>query len=136
MASHKNEFITSTGVRWDDPEEGKTWLVSLVGIITLAALVVALSIIYFRGEESEMDVKVVDAAYTSLLAQKEAQKDLLMKSGPYEVSIGDKDQKLVRQRVAIGEAMKSVVANPKLVVPPAGSAPAAAPASGGRASGK
>ena len=40
-ASPENEFVTPAGVLWDDPEPGRTWTVSLVGIIILAALIIA-----------------------------------------------------------------------------------------------
>lgn len=110
-----NEFVTSTGVLWDDPEEGKTWLVSLVGVVILAALVVMISVIYFRQEHHEYDVKVVDAAYVSLQQHKTAQLELLTQSGPYDVTAGDKT--VQRRRQPIGQAMEALAANPRLAIP-------------------
>jgi hypothetical protein len=48
-ATQQNEFETSTGILWDDPEAGKTWLVALMGIAILAALVIAISVTNSRG---------------------------------------------------------------------------------------
>jgi hypothetical protein len=116
-SSSPNEFITAAGVHWDDPEEGKTWLVSLISIVTLAALVIFLSVVYFRGESAEHTVKFVDTAYTSMQSRKSAQLELLTRSGPYSAEVGGKQ--VSRQRQPIGKAMESLVANPRLALPPA-----------------
>ena len=58
--TEQSEFVTATGVRWDDPEEGKTWLVSLIGIVVLCVLVIFLSVGFFRAETTEVEPTVVD----------------------------------------------------------------------------
>lgn len=122
----ENEFVTSAGVLWDDPEEGKTWLVSLISIVVLCALVVFLSVVFFRAEQREVTVKVVDESWLSLQRAKQAQVEQLAASGSYEATVGDKPVK--RERMPIGKAMETLAANPALANPPAGTT-TAAPAS-------
>ena len=43
-AASDNEFVTPTGVLWDDPEAGKTWLVTIIAVTVLAALVIAITL--------------------------------------------------------------------------------------------
>lgn len=123
--SHKNEFITATGVRWDDPEEGKTWLVSLISITTLAALVIFLSVVYFQADINYVNKEVVEESYIALQKRVADQKEELSRGGPYIVQVGGKD--VQRLRMPIADAMKAVVADPKLAVPPP-APPTAAPA--------
>ena len=128
-ASQDNEFVTPTGVLWDDPEAGKTWLVSIVGVTILAALVIAISVIYFRTEQAEVDAKVIEPEYLALKDLKAAQEALLAGSGTYTVEVGG--QKVERRRIPVADAIRMMAGNPSLAVPPAGSraeAPAAAPA--------
>lgn len=123
-----NEFVTSAGVLWDDPEEGRTWVVSLVGIVILCALVVFLSVVYFRTEQTELNLKVVDESWIALQKSKQSQMELLSSAGPYTVEVGGKP--VTRDRMPIAKAMDALAANPALAVPavkPAGTA--AAPAS-------
>ena len=123
-----NEFETSTGVLWDDPEAGQTWLVTIIGVVILAGLVIFLSVVYFRGEEKEVEVKVVDPAYLSLAEAKEAQQALLSSSGTYTVEVGG--QQVKRNRIPVSKAMEMLAANPALAVPAEGAKKpkAAAPA--------
>lgn len=127
-----NEFETSTGVLWDDPEAGQTWLVTIIGVVILAGLVIFLSVVYFRGEEKEVEAKVVDPAYLSLADAKQAQQALLASSGSYSVEVGG--QQVKRNRIPVSKAMEMLAANPALAVPAEGAkkpkpaAPAAAPA--------
>lgn len=128
-ATTQNEFVTSAGVLWDDPEAGKTWLVSIIGVIILAALVIFLSVVYFRGEEAEVVEKVIDRSDAALVQQVQAQKALLDQSGAYQVDVNEK--KVERQRIPISKAMSALVADPSLAAPAPGSkktAPPAAPA--------
>lgn len=119
----ENEFVTSAGVLWDDPEEGMTWLVSLIGIILLCALVVFLAVVFFRGEQAEVATKVTDESWLALQKSKQAQVELLASSGPYTVDVGGTP--VARERMSITKAMEAVAANPKLAIPPVGTAPAA-----------
>lgn len=124
-ASQPNEFETSTGVLWDDPEAGKTWTVSLMGITILAALVLALSVMYFRTEQAEVDAKVIEPEYLALKDLKAAQLSLLAGSGTYTAEVGG--QKVERRRIPVAEAIRMMAGNPALAVPPAGSRTDAAP---------
>jgi hypothetical protein len=124
-----NEFVTPTGVLWDDPEAGKTWLVSIVGVTILAALVIAISVIYFRTEQAEVDAKVIEPEYLVLKDLKASQLALLAGSGTYTAEVGG--QKVERRRIPVAEAIRMMAGNPSLAVPPAGSraeVPASAPA--------
>lgn len=112
----ENEFVTSAGVLWDDPEEGKTWLISLVGIVVLCGLVVFLSVVYFRTEQTEHTAKIVDESWLALQRSKQAQIELLATAQTYEV--GD-TTKVTRERIPITKAMEAIAANPRLIVPPA-----------------
>jgi hypothetical protein len=127
-ASQNNEFETSTGVLWDDPEAGQTWLVSLIGIIILTAVVIALSVMYFKTEQTEVDLKVIEPQYTALEDLKLKQMELLGSSGSYSLDIAGKP--VERQRIPVTQAIKMVSQNAALTVPPssAGKPRAAAPA--------
>jgi hypothetical protein len=116
-ASQNNEFETSTGVLWDDPEAGQTWLVSLIGIIILTAVVIALSVMYFKTEQTEVDLKVIEPQYTALEDLKLKQMELLGSSGSYSLDIAGKP--VERQRIPVAEAIKLVAQNSALTVPPA-----------------
>ena len=130
-ASQNNEFETSTGVLWDDPEAGQTWVVSLIGIIILTAVVIALSVMYFKTEQTEVDLKVIEPQYIALEDLKLKQMELLSSSGTYSLDIAGKP--VERQRIPVAEAIKLVAQNSALTVPPssaskpraAASAPAA-----------
>lgn len=124
--TEQSEFVTATGVRWDDPEEGKTWLVSLIGIVVLCALVIFLSVVFFRAETTEVEQKVVDKSWEALQTAKRAQLDLLTQSNTYAVEVGGKQ--LNRQRIPITQAMEKLAADPRMAAPAAGSSAAAAPA--------
>ena len=112
-ASQNNEFETSTGVLWDDPEAGQTWLVSLIGIIILTAVVIALSVMYFKTEQTEVDLKVIEPQYIALEDLKLKQMELLSSSGTYSLDIAGKP--VERQRIPVAEAIKLAA----LTVPPA-----------------
>ena len=116
-ASQNNEFETSTGVLWDDPEAGQTWLVSLIGIIILTAVVIALSVMYFKTEQTEVDLKVIEPQYLALEDLKLKQMELLGSSGTYSLDIAGKP--VERQRIPVAEAIKLVAQNSALTVPPA-----------------
>ena len=116
-ASQNNEFETSTGVLWDDPEAGQTWLVSLIGIIILTAVVIALSVMYFKTEQTEVDLKVIEPQYIALEDLKLKQMELLGSSGNYSLDIAGKP--VERQRIPVAEAIKLVAQNSALTVPPA-----------------
>lgn len=132
-----NEFETSTGVLWDDPEAGQTWLVTIVGVVILAGLVIFLSVVYFRGEEHEVEAKVIDPSYLALAESKQAQELLLKSSGTYSVEVGG--QQVKRNRMPVAKAMQMLAANAALAVPaegakkPKAAAPAAAPAPAAKA---
>jgi hypothetical protein len=128
-ATSDNEFVTPTGVLWDDPEAGKTWLVSIVGVTILAALVMAISVIYFRTEQAEVDAKVIEPEYLALKDLKAAQLSLLAGSGTYTSEVGG--QKVERRRIPVAEAIRMMAGNPALAVPPAGSRAGVAPAADG-----
>jgi hypothetical protein len=127
-ATPENEFVTPAGVLWDDPEPGRTWTVSLVGIIILAALIIAISVIYFRTEQAEVNAKVIEPEYLALKDLRAAQEALLASGGTYRIEIGGAE--VERKRIPVVEAMRLMAANPALAVPPAAPkpAPAAAPA--------
>jgi hypothetical protein len=125
-ATSDNEFVTPTGVLWDDPEAGKTWLVSIVGVTILAALVMAISVIYFRTEQAEVDAKVIEPEYLALKDLKASQLSLLAGSGTYTTEVGG--QKVERRRIPVAEAIRMMAGNPALAVPPAGSRAGVAPA--------
>ena len=116
-ASQNNEFETSTGVLWDDPEAGQTWVVSLIGIIILTAVVIALSVMYFKTEQTEVDLKVIEPQYIALEDLKLKQMELLSSSGTYSLDIAGKP--VERQRIPVAEAIKLVAQNSALTVPPA-----------------
>lgn len=125
-APQTNEFETPTGVLWDDPEAGKTWTVSLMGVTILAALVVALSVMYFGSEQKEIEAKVIAPEYLALKDLKARQLDLLASRGAYSVEVNG--QQVQRQRIPVTEAMQRMAENPRLAAPSPAAKPAPAPA--------
>lgn len=124
-APQTNEFETSTGVLWDDPEAGKTWTVSLMGVTILAALVVALSVMYFGSEQREVEAKVIAPEYLALKELKSRQLDLLASRGTYSVEVNG--QQVQRQRIPVADAIAMMSKNPALAAPAPAAKPAPAP---------
>ena len=120
-ASPENEFVTPAGVLWDDPEPGRTWTVSLVGIIILAALIIAISVIYFRTEQAEVNAKVIEPEYLALKDLRGAQESLLASTGTYTIEIGG--TAVERRRIPVTEAMPPAASKPAPAAP-AAAAPA------------
>jgi hypothetical protein len=87
---------------------------------------------YFKTEQTEVDLKVIEPQYTALEDLKLKQMELLSSSGSYSLDIAGKP--VERQRIPVTEAIKLVSQNAALTVPPASagkpraaaSAPAAA----------
>ncbi len=125
-ATEHNEFQTSTGVLWDDPESGQTWLVTIISVIILAGLVIFLSVVYFQGEHAEVTEKVTDKANVPLVTMVADQKAKLSETGAYKVDVAGKE--VTRQRIPIAQAMERLSADPALAVPPPGAKKSAAPA--------
>jgi hypothetical protein len=92
-------------------------LVSLIGIIILTAVVIALSVMYFKTEQTEVDLKVIEPQYIALEDLKLKQMELLSSSGTYSLDIAGKP--VERQRIPVAEAIKLVAQNSALTVPPA-----------------
>jgi hypothetical protein len=92
-------------------------LVSLIGIIILTAVVIALSVMYFKTEQTEVDLKVIEPQYIALEDLKLKQMELLSSSGTYSLDIAGKP--VERQRIPVAEAIKLVAQNSVLTVPPA-----------------
>jgi hypothetical protein len=89
---------------------------------------------YFKTEQTEVDLKVIEPQYIALEDLKLKQMELLGSSGSYSLDIAGKP--VERQRIPVAEAIKMVSQNAALTVPPASaskpraaaSAPAPAPA--------
>jgi hypothetical protein len=114
----------------DDPEAGSTWVVTLSAIIILSALVIATCVFYFKFEDKEIDVKVInppDIWKTQLKNEQLAQLDVYQK---YSVIAPDGSAE-PRIRIPVTKAMEFVIADaknpPKIVV----ATPVPAPASTG-----
>lgn len=125
--TQNNEFETTTGVLWDDPEAGTTWLVSLLSVIIFAAVVIALSVMYFQTEQIEVDIKVIEPQYIALETLTTTQKELLRSSGSYSVDVVGKP--VTRERIPVEQAIKMVAQNSALTLPLASAKqPSTAPA--------
>ena len=108
-----------SAVPTDDPESGSTWVVTLSAIIILSALVIATCVFYFKFEDKEIDVKVInppDIWKTQLKNEQLAQLDVYQK---YSVTAPDGSTE-PRIRIPITKAMEFVIAEaknpPKIVV--------------------
>ena len=119
-----------SAVPTDDPESGSTWVVTFSAIIILSALVIATCVFYFKFEDKEIDVKVIDPPNiwkTQLMNEQLAQLDVYQK---YSVTAPDGSAE-PRIRIPITKAMEFVIADaknpPKIVVV----TPVLAPASTG-----
>ncbi len=132
MAQDANSF---SSIPTDDPEAGSTWVVSLSAIIILSALVIATCVFYFKFEDKEVDLKIINppnAWKMQLKNEQLAQLDVYQK---YSVTAPD-GRAEPRIRIPVTKAMEFVIADaknpPKAVEAPV-SAPAAAPAPKGTA---
>jgi hypothetical protein len=110
MASHGTEHAHDQGGDFGDPEAGSTWIWSLGGAIVFTALVLVIAVFYFRAEQREFDVKVVDepsAEYQSLKARQLA---AISDYGSYTVTTpsGAEERRI---RVPVGRAMEVVISN-------------------------
>jgi hypothetical protein len=108
-----------SAVPTDDPEAGSTWVVTLSAIIILSALVIATCVFYFKFEDKEIDVKVIDPPdiwKTQLKNEQLAQLDVYQK---YSVTAPDGSAE-PRIRIPVTKAMEFVIAEaknpPKIVV--------------------
>ena len=108
-----------SAVPTDDPESGSTWVVTFSAIIILSALVIATCVFYFKFEDKEIDVKVInppDIWKTQLKNEQLAQLDVYQK---YSVTAPDGSAE-PRIRIPITKAMEFVIADaknpPKIVV--------------------
>ena len=116
-----------SAVPTDDPESGSTWVVTLSAIIILSALVIATCVFYFKFEDKEIDVKVInppDIWKTQLKNEQLAQLDVYQK---YSVTAPDGSAE-PRIRIPVTKAMEFVIADaknpPKIVVVTPDPAPA------------
>ena len=123
--SQDSQSISS--VPTDDPESGSTWVVTLSAIIILSALVIATCVFYFKFEDKEIDVKVInppDIWKTQLKNEQLAQLDIYQK---YSVTAPDGSAE-PRIRIPVTKAMEFVIADaknpPKIVVVTPDPAPA------------
>jgi hypothetical protein len=121
------EANSISAVPTDDPEAGSTWVVSLSAIIILSALVIATCVFYFKFEDKEVDVKVIDPPNiwkTQLKNEQLAQLDIYQK---YSVTAPDGSAE-PRIRIPVTKAMEFVIADaknpPKIAVAPPVPAPA------------
>ena len=94
----------------DDPEAGSTWFLSLVGTVLLVVTVLALVVMYFDFEESEIDRKIVDRPTISLEEMKLGQQEVLTEYGTYEIEDAE-GNKVKRIRIPVKQAMELVMAD-------------------------
>jgi len=114
----------------DDPEAGSTWVVTLSAIIILSALVIATCVFYFKFEDKEIDVKVInppDIWKTQLKNEQLAQLDVYQK---YSVTAPDGSAE-PRIRIPVTKAMEFVIAEAKNPPEIVAVTPAPAPSSTG-----
>jgi len=108
--SQDSQSISS--VPTDDPESGSTWVVTFSAIIILSALVIATCVFYFKFEDKEIDVKVInppDIWKTQLKNEQLAQLDVYQK---YSVTAPDGSAE-PRIRIPVTKAMEIVIAEAK-----------------------
>jgi hypothetical protein len=94
-------------------------------VTILAALVVALSVMYFGSEQREVEAKVIAPEYLALKDLKSRQLDLLASRGTYSVEVNG--QQVQRQRIPVADAIAMMSKNPALAVPAPAAKPAPAP---------
>ncbi|MBL9150254.1 MAG: hypothetical protein JNM94_16315 [Phycisphaerae bacterium] len=121
-ASHSQTDVT-TDVQIDDPEGGSTWFVTLAGSVVFAALVLAISVIYFAASNRETDLRVIDERVVPLEQMRAEQKQLLADYARIEVP-GPDGKPVERIRIPINGAMRAIAVELSTVKPatPAGGA--------------
>ncbi len=95
----------------DDPVAGTTWVVSLSSIIILVALVIATCVFYFRFENLEIDVKVIEPPSQWMTTIKSEQLSELAVYQKYTVTASNGAEES-RIRIPIARAMELIVAEP------------------------
>jgi len=102
--------IQDDAVMLDDPEAGTTWFLSLVGVVVMVVTVLALVVMYFDFEGSEVDRKIVDRPTVSLEKLKLGQQETLTEYGTYEIE--DAEGNMVKRiRIPVKQAMELVIAD-------------------------
>ena len=102
--------IQDDAVMLDDPEAGTTWFLSLVGVMVMVVTVLALVVMYFDFEGSEVDRKIVDRPTVSLEKLKLGQQETLTEYGTYEIE--DAEGNMVKRiRIPVKQAMELVIAD-------------------------
>ena len=102
--------IQDDAVMLDDPEAGTTWFLSLVGVVVMVVTVLALVVMYFDFEGSEVDRKIVDRPTVSLEKLKLGQQETLTEYGTYEIE--DAEGNMVKRiRIPVKQAMELVLAD-------------------------
>ena len=94
----------------DDPEAGSTWFLSVVGVILMVVTVLALVVMYFDFENSEIDRKIVDRPAVPLQEMKLDQQESLTEYGVYDVEDAEGNQ-VKRIRIPVKQAMELVIAD-------------------------
>ncbi|MSR44831.1 MAG: hypothetical protein EXS15_05680 [Phycisphaerales bacterium] len=105
--SHAHPHVEAIQV--DDPVAGPTWVVSLCSIIIFTALVIATCVFFFRFQNQELDVKVIEppsAWVTQLKRNQLAQLAIYQK---YTVTAPDGSDE-PRVRIPIARAMELLLA--------------------------
>ncbi|MBQ71481.1 MAG: hypothetical protein CMJ67_01095 [Planctomycetaceae bacterium] len=102
--------IQDDAVMLDDPEAGTTWFLALVGVVVMVVTVLALVVMYFDFEGSEVDRKIVDRPTVSLEELKLGQQETLTEYGTYEIE--DAEGNMVKRiRIPVKQAMELVLAD-------------------------
>jgi hypothetical protein len=96
----------------DDPEPGYSWFFSIAGIVVFVAIVLALSVLYFRARGSLIREVQIDAPIRALTDLRQSQKELLAEYARYRETLPD-GSSVERIRVPIGRAMEIVAAQLK-----------------------
>lgn len=91
---------------------GSTWFITIASVIIFAVTVLALSMMYFDFEESEVEVKIVNAPVEAFQSMRLAQQEVLTETSTYTVEDADGNT-INRLRVPISWAMDAVVADAK-----------------------
>lgn len=91
-------------VQIDDPEAGSTWFISIAGSFVFAALVLAISVVYFMARNDEATVRVIDERVRSLESLRASQRLLLAEKGAYTETLPD-GKEISKIRIPIERAM-------------------------------
>ena len=89
----------------EDPLPGPTWIISILGSVLLAVVVLGVTALFFNADTRMIDAKVVDADYAHMQEMKETQLAAI-DAPPHRKEVVENEQTVANIVIPIDLAMK------------------------------